>query len=349
MSSSVPVDSVSLPASAWSRVLAISAHLKAKLNRGADKDHLVCLSLQQCFDVIAEDHIERDGTLNYPLLHRVIPDQILESAVELRWLEPAMGPNQISWGHREWLMRLLDGRIDYFRACDVGRPFGHEHQKPEFVVIPLPETDPMIQLVKPRGAVDVLGANDHIKVSEDVLRRGVEARGIPPESPEFAFELARAIGDLSNKYGRPVDVVCRLGDLALGPLFPAVLTGMASSERSHEPTQDQQTSDTAQAAAGTEASPTARVQPRPTESIAGANGPNRITPKELIARFKGQPPRRSYVKLAARIGISKDTIYAITGESRWVSDEMYELVARVCGCKPEQLHPRDLPRPERRR
>jgi hypothetical protein len=85
------------------------------------------------------------------------------------------------------------------------------------------------------------------------------------------------------------------------------------------------------------------------ESERGVDESPRVAPKELIDRYKRQPPRRSYEKLASKIGIGKDTIYAITGETRWVSDETYELVAGVCGCKPEDLHPRDLPRPERRR
>jgi hypothetical protein len=76
---------------------------------------------------------------------------------------------------------------------------------------------------------------------------------------------------------------------------------------------------------------------------------NRLTPKEQIERLKRGPPRRSYEKLAAKLGVSKDTIYAITKESRWVSDEMYCVVASACGCKPEDLHPRDLPPPKSRR
>jgi DNA-binding XRE family transcriptional regulator len=75
----------------------------------------------------------------------------------------------------------------------------------------------------------------------------------------------------------------------------------------------------------------------------------RQCPKEVIDRFKRRIPKLSYEKLAAKIGINKDTMYAITKELRWVSDETYELVANVCGCKPEDLHPRDIPRPERRR
>jgi hypothetical protein len=77
-------------------------------------------------------------------------------------------------------------------------------------------------------------------------------------------------------------------------------------------------------------------------------GPTR-SPKELVDDCRLRPPRRSYEKLAGKIGLSKDTLYAITKETRWVSDETYQVVAGICGCKPEDLHPRDIPRPERRR
>jgi hypothetical protein len=76
--------------------------------------------------------------------------------------------------------------------------------------------------------------------------------------------------------------------------------------------------------------------------------PDRSSPKELVDTAK-RKPKRSYEKFAAHIGIGKDTLYAITKETRWVSDETYILVAEVCHCKPEDLHPRDIPRPERRR
>ena len=76
--------------------------------------------------------------------------------------------------------------------------------------------------------------------------------------------------------------------------------------------------------------------------------PVRCSPKELVDAAKRQP-KRSCEKFAAVIGIGKDTLYAITKETRWVSDETYDLVAQACKCKPEDLHPRDIPRPERRR
>jgi len=73
------------------------------------------------------------------------------------------------------------------------------------------------------------------------------------------------------------------------------------------------------------------------------------SPKEFVDDYRLRPPRRSYEKFAAQIGLSKDTLYAITQETRWVSDDNYKVVANACGCKPEDLHPTDVPRPERRR
>lgn len=76
--------------------------------------------------------------------------------------------------------------------------------------------------------------------------------------------------------------------------------------------------------------------------------PLRRSPKELVDAAR-RKPKRSHEKFAAVIGIGRDTLYAITKETRWVSDETYGLVAEACKCKPEDLHPRDIPRPERRR
>jgi hypothetical protein len=82
-------------------------------------------------------------------------------------------------------------------------------------------------------------------------------------------------------------------------------------------------------------------------TLSKEKGPIRRSPKDFIDAAKRQRTG-SYEKFAAHIGISKDTLYAITKESRWVSDANYKLVAEVCGCNPEDLRPRDVPRPERR-
>jgi hypothetical protein len=136
LASSMVPNSVLLPPSIWSKVKAISAVLKTKLNQGEDKDRVICESLQRCFDVLVEDGIAQGRNLDFPLLHQALPDKVLESAVALEWLEPVWGPQNIACGYQEWFMRLLEGRIEYFEACEFGRPFGHEHQKPDFVIKP---------------------------------------------------------------------------------------------------------------------------------------------------------------------------------------------------------------------
>jgi len=85
------------------------------------------------------------------------------------------------------------------------------------------------------------------------------------------------------------------------------------------------------------------AQTLPAETV-----PSRRTPQEIIDAVRRRLSR-SNEKFAAQIGISKDTLYAITKETRWVSDNNYILVAQACGCNPEDLHPRDVPRPEHRR
>jgi hypothetical protein len=84
------------------------------------------------------------------------------------------------------------------------------------------------------------------------------------------------------------------------------------------------------------------------QDLKNKSSPEGSSPKELVDAAK-RHPKRSYEKFASKIGIGKDTLYAITKESRWVSDESYVLVAEACKCKPEDLHPRDIPKPERRR
>jgi hypothetical protein len=94
----------------------------------------------------------------------------------------------------------------------------------------------------------------------------------------------------------------------------------------------------------------AQLPPMPsvkTQTLHDEEVPRRGKPKDFVDIAK-RALTRSYEKLAAHIGISKDTLYAITKETRWVSDDNYILVAGVCGCKPEDLHPRDVPRPKHR-
>jgi hypothetical protein len=74
----------------------------------------------------------------------------------------------------------------------------------------------------------------------------------------------------------------------------------------------------------------------------------RACPKQFVDAAK-RKAKRSHEKFASKIGIGKDTLYAITKETRWVLDENYIRVAQACECRPEDLYPRDIPRPDRSR
>ena len=101
-------------------------------------------------------------------------------------------------------------------------------------------------------------------------------------------------------------------------------------------------------AEGSTGIPEHAVAESPAQILADEKVPSRRIPKDFIDTGKRRL-NRSYEKFAAQIGISKDTLYAITKESRWVSDDTYILVAEACGCNPQDLHPRDVPRPHKRR
>jgi hypothetical protein len=75
----------------------------------------------------------------------------------------------------------------------------------------------------------------------------------------------------------------------------------------------------------------------------------RRSPRDFVFSGKLSKGIRSFERFASRIGIGRDTLYAITKEKRWVSDDVYAMVAKACECEPGDLHPRDLPTPDRRR
>jgi hypothetical protein len=190
-----------LPESAWSRVKALDSLVKTQLNRGAERDRVVCQHLQLCFDALVEDSATRDEPLGFAALRQTIPNAVLDVAVKLQWLPPAMGSHNIAWPHREWFMRLVEGRIAYFEACEIGRRFGHQHVKPDFVVIPVPETDPLMQIVMVHESLKELHAKQPFIVREEVVRMGVEARGVPRDSPYFELQFQIACADLAAKHG----------------------------------------------------------------------------------------------------------------------------------------------------
>ena len=76
---------------------------------------------------------------------------------------------------------------------------------------------------------------------------------------------------------------------------------------------------------------------------------SRPSPRELVDAARTRLKCSSNDKFAAQVGVGRDTLFAIIGETRWVKGDSYRLVAAACGCKPEDLHPRNIPIPRRRR
>jgi hypothetical protein len=190
---------------AYHRAKLIDAQLTARLNNGESRDQAVCEAIQQCFDVLVELHLQGGGTLNDQLLLRVFPDQVFELGVDLNWLPDAMGADRNFWPYQEWFSKLLAARVKYFGALLLVRSSSYTPEKPDFVVIPIPETDPLMREVKAHDALMEMNAQQPKDIPEDAIRRGVEARGVPPGGTfDAAFLLGGA--DLAGKYGLPVKV-----------------------------------------------------------------------------------------------------------------------------------------------
>jgi hypothetical protein len=73
------------------------------------------------------------------------------------------------------------------------------------------------------------------------------------------------------------------------------------------------------------------------------------TPEMLIEGYlDAHPEIPNYDALAEKIGISRDVLFAIKGETRWVRAVAYECTAELIGCPMLALHPRVLVRRRRR-
>jgi hypothetical protein len=143
-SADVEVYPGSVSRSVWAKVKVIDAIFKTRLNQGVGRDQIVCESLQDCFDLLAKEILKRNDDLKDGVQRGVIQNTLLEIAVALAWLAPQMAPSNIAWAHREWLMRLLEGRIEYFESCLPGGTPGDIDQL-GYVVIKVPETNPLFQ------------------------------------------------------------------------------------------------------------------------------------------------------------------------------------------------------------
>ncbi len=77
---------------------------------------------------------------------------------------------------------------------------------------------------------------------------------------------------------------------------------------------------------------------------------DRKPPEAFFEAYRAKNPTMSYDKIAGRIGISRDSLFKIKEETDWVREYAYEAAAAELGCRPEDLHPRTLPkRPRQKR
>lgn len=78
-----------------------------------------------------------------------------------------------------------------------------------------------------------------------------------------------------------------------------------------------------------------------------AGAADRKPPSEFFDRYQAKYPALSLTQIALDIGIARDCLFRIKGETAWVRDIAYECAAQKLGCRPEDLHPRALVRAPR--
>lgn len=76
---------------------------------------------------------------------------------------------------------------------------------------------------------------------------------------------------------------------------------------------------------------------------------DRKPPADFFEAYRAKNPTMTYAQIAGRMGIVYDTLFRIKEERVWVRRDSYEAAADFLGCRPEDLHPRNLPRSPRRR
>jgi hypothetical protein len=70
----------------------------------------------------------------------------------------------------------------------------------------------------------------------------------------------------------------------------------------------------------------------------------RKAPAEFFEAYRAKHPTATYDQIAARIGISRDSLFKIKDETAWVRAHAYAAAAGLLGCDADDLHPRNLPR-----
>jgi hypothetical protein len=71
---------------------------------------------------------------------------------------------------------------------------------------------------------------------------------------------------------------------------------------------------------------------------------DRKAPAEFFEAYRAKHPTATYDQIAARIGISRDSLFKIKVETAWVRTHAYIAAAGLLGCDADDLHPRNLPR-----
>lgn len=91
----------------------------------------------------------------------------------------------------------------------------------------------------------------------------------------------------------------------------------------------------------------ARQSAQPPAASNGAPS-DRRAPADFFEKYQ-QNSGITYDQMAARIGISRDTLFKIKEERSWVRPQNYSDAAQLLGCQPVDLYPRNLPRLRRRK
>jgi DNA-binding transcriptional regulator YiaG len=202
----------SVSRSVWAKVKKLDAVFKTKLSQGTDRNQIVCKCLQDCFDLLAKETLKRNDDLEDCVERWVIQNALLEIAVALEWLEPPMAPKDITHGPREWLKRLLEGRVAYFESCWLGETPG-DIDKLGYVVLPVPETNPLFQSEEALEALKTQFSQPPTVFDIETLKlHASNVYGSPPDeiTPQ---QLSATIDALMRKYGS----IKVTGFLARGP------------------------------------------------------------------------------------------------------------------------------------
>jgi hypothetical protein len=93
--------------------------------------------------------------------------------------------------------------------------------------------------------------------------------------------------------------------------------------------------------------------------LARSNVAKKESPRGLIESFMARREIQTidgkdgflvkFIKLFPKGELSRDTLFVVRDETKWVKPKTYRQLAEFIGCKPEQLEPRELPRHQRKR